>query len=375
MRIAIVIDSFMRGGAERQALYAAHELALRGCEVEVIYYYEIPDAYDLSVGKGVKFTYLPKNGTYVRFFFRLCRYLKRGRFDIVHAFKSTPCLYGCLAAGWAKTPIIIGGYRVLYDDHGLIRLGHLLVNRIVTAWIVNSKAIVDSMVRSLGARREKFFVVYNGLETERFAPSLSAAEVKEKLGVAPSCPIVSIVARLHAQKNHEMFLRMAARVLETRTDCRFLIIGDGELRGALEAQASSLGIGRQVLFLGIRSDIPDLLGATDLVVLTSHYEGLPNVLIEAMSAGVPVISTDFAGVEEVLSDDVEGFVVPRDDAEAMAARVVRLLGDESLRKRMGAAGIERVARQFSLDVMGGRLLKVYEDHFQRTRRRSGSRPL
>ena len=98
MRIAIVIDFLARGGAERQALYAARELAQRGFDVEVIYYHEIPNSYDRAMGEGAKFTYLPKDATYIRFFLRLWRYLKKGRFDVVHAYKAAPCIYGCLTA-------------------------------------------------------------------------------------------------------------------------------------------------------------------------------------------------------------------------------------------------------------------------------------
>jgi glycosyltransferase involved in cell wall biosynthesis len=193
------------------------------------------------------------------------------------------------------------------------------------------------------------------------------------LSLPPDAQVVSIIGRLRPEKNHEMFLRMANCVRRELPSAVFLVVGDGPMESGLHKLAASLGIEDAVRFLGLRDDIGDLLAATDVCVVTSPREGLANSLVEAMSVGVPVISTDYTGVEEVVSDDVEGFVVPRDDAEAMAARVVLLLADDSLRKRMGAAGIKRVAKQFGLGVMGGRLHQVYSDHLQEARHRSRGR--
>lgn len=373
MRIAIVIDSFIRGGAERQALYAARELARRGCEVEVIYYYDIPDSYNLTLGGKAKFTYLPKRGTYVRFFFWLWRYLLRNRFDVVHAYKSIACIYGCTAAALAGVPVVFGGYREQYTLRGVARLGHRLMNRFITGWIVNSRGIAETLVTGIGADQKKISVVYNGIEDGAFASDLSPEQARERLGLSQGAQVVSIIGRLRPEKNHEMFLRMASCVRHDLPKVVFLVVGDGPMESGLRRLAASLEIEDVVHFLGLRDDIGDLLAATDVCVVTSPREGLANSLVEAMSVGVPVISTDYAGVDEVLSNDVEGFVVPRDDAEAMAAQVVLLLANEPLRKRMGAAGIKRVAKQFGLDVMGGRLLQVYSDHLQEAHHKSRGR--
>ena len=365
MRIAIVIDYFLRGGAERQALYAARELVRRGCDVEIIYYYETADGYDHTLGKGALFTYVPKNGTYVRFLLRLWRHLRRGHFDVVHAFKNAPCIYGCTAAVLAGTPVVFGGYREQYRHHGIVIIGHRFINRFITGWIVNSRAIAESLVKCIGADREKISVVYNGIDANAFASSLSPQEARTRLGLPADAKVVSIIGRLRPEKNHAMFLRMASRVRRELPDARFLIIGDGPLEGPLRQQTESLGIEDAVHFLGIRDDIGDLLVATDICVLTSPLEGLPNSLVEAMSVGVAVISTGYPGVEEVLADGEEGFVVPRDDDEAMAKRVIRLMRDPALRVRQGAAGKKRVSKQFGLEAMGNSLLGIYQRGFER----------
>lgn len=368
MRIAIVIDSLIRGGAERQALYSARELSRRGCDVEVVYYHDAPSGYDKAMAGGAKFTFLPKNGTYLRFFFRLRQYLKQGRFDIVHAYKNSAGVYACTAAALAGVPVIFGSYRWHYQLSGRVaRLGHRLMNGLITGWIANSKAIAKSLVKGIGADPKRIFVVYNGIDPAAFRSGLTASQARRNLGLPEEAGVVSIIGRLRPEKNHAMFLRMAARVSSERADTRFLVIGDGPMEEQLLRQAVSLGIEDVVYFLGIRTDIGDLLAATDVSVLTSPLEGLANSLVEAMSAGVPVISTDYPGVDEVFDDGKEGFVVPLDDEGRMAARVLALLKDAPLRERMGALGAQKVSERFGMEAMANSLLGVYQQCFDQLR--------
>lgn len=361
MRIAIIIDSMVRGGAERQVFYIVRELARRGYDVELIYYHRAQNEYDLAALGDATVTFLPKKGEYLRFLIRLQRHLKRREFDVVHAFKGAENIYGCLAARSAGIPVILGGYRGAYRERGVMRLAHRMLRRVVDGWIVNAQAIADSMIEAIGAKPEDFIVLSNGVEPTAFASQLSPAEARRKLGLDPTAPVVTKIARLHPLKNHSMFLRMAACVLEHRPETRFLIVGDGPQRASVQEQARSMGLTDSVLFLGDRSDIPDVLEATDVSVLTSDYEGLPNALLESMCVGVPAVTTDYAGAEEVVVDEQEGYVVPRGAADVMAERVRRLLDDAALRKQMGQRGIETVTQRFSMEVMTDRLLSIYEN--------------
>jgi glycosyltransferase involved in cell wall biosynthesis len=239
------------------------------------------------------------------------------------------------------------------------------MRRLVDAWIVNARAIADSAVAAIGARREDFFILYNGIEPEAFVSALTPAEAKRRIGLDPGCPVVAKMARLHPQKNHPMFLRMAAAVLQRRPDARFLIVGDGPLRAALEEQARSMGLAGAVLFLGLRGDVPDLLAATDVSVLTSDFEGLANALLEAMSVGLPVVTTDYPGVEEIITDRQEGFVVPREDAQTMAEAICRLLDRDDLRREMGQCGVRTVKTRFSMEAMASNLFSIYRTCLER----------
>lgn len=371
MKVAIVIDSVFRGGAERQALYTARGLAGLGCDVELIYYARCAWEYDLSLAGGAKVTYLPKEGRPLRFVRRLRRHLEHGTFSVAHSFKSRPCVYGGLAAWRAGVPVILGGLRVEYEDRGLVRLGHRLIQRVQAGWVVNSQAVVASVVRELGADPERCFVVRNAIDPSLFRSSLTRAEARVKLGLDPDCPTVSILAGFRPQKNHALFLAAAQGVLGTYPDARFLVIGDGPERRGIEMRIAGLGLGDRVRVLGFRSDVADCLAATDVSVLTSDYEGVSNSLMESMSAGVAVVSTRYPGADELIRDGHDGLLVPRGDARALADLLCKLLGDPTERERLGRNGQRTIEERYGVDAMAAALLAVYEDRLRHaTGRRS-----
>jgi len=361
MKIALVIDSFSRGGAERQVLYLAEELSGLGCDVEVIYYYEEASGYDRPADARMRLTLLSRRGGSLPLLWRMWRHLRRGRFDVVHAFKDQACIYGCLGGLLAGVPVVLAGYRCHYRGRGLTRLAHGVLNRTITGWVVNSRAIAQSLVDHIGADPAKCFVIYNGIDANQFVTSMGAGAAKQALGFEPDRLIVSIIGRLRPEKNQALFLDMAAEICKELPETRFLVVGDGERRAALEAQATRLAISHRVCFLGNRLDIPEILAATDVYVLTSEDEGLPNTILEAMSAGRPVVCTAYRGVEEVFEDGQEGFVVPNHDPRALARPVCELLQNADLRRAMGARGYERVRARFSRKALGERSLALYQE--------------
>jgi glycosyltransferase involved in cell wall biosynthesis len=369
MKIAIVLDSRARGGAERQGLFAARELTRQGRDVELIYYHQVPHPFDPAGMENTPIVYLPKEGTYLRFLIRLRNYFREKQFDVVHGFKSSPTLYAALAGRSAGVPVILGGIRCEYDDRGWIRRGHRFVNRFIDGWVVNAKATTDSLVRGFGASPGKVFVVYNGIEPDSFVSTYSSEQAKQRLDLDPKCPVVSIFAVIRPQKNHELFIETAARVAKTLPATRFLVVGDGDQRQRFEQLARSRGAGENIKFLGIRSDIPDLLAATDVSVLTSHYEGLANALLEAMAVGKPVVTTGYTGAEELVTNGYDGFITPMGDADAMAGRICELLRDSSLRRRLGENGRQTVATRFAMPAMASNLYAVYEMCMAKSKRR------
>lgn len=363
MKIAIVIDALQRGGAERQALLSVAELQKLGYAAEMIVYHPHREYADLIERENVRVVEIKKKG-----FLRsgrilgLARHFRRGGFDVVHAFGGTAGFYAAIAAKLARVQAVFGGYRVEYKERGMVRLSHRLCDRLVDGWIVNSRAIADSMIESLGVKREKLHIVYNGIRPQQFRSTLSKSEAKRKFDIPEDRLVVSKVARLHPQKNHRMFLDTAAHVLENRPATHFMVVGEGALKQDLIAYAQSLGVSSAVTFTGNRPDIEDVLAATDISVLTSDFEGFPNALIEAMSIGICVVSTDYPGIDELVTDGREGFVVPRNNAGAMASKICQLLDDAELRQRTGATGLKMVEGRLSPPRMALNLISVYDQY-------------
>ena len=197
-------------------------------------------------------------------------------------------------------------------------------------------------------------MIYNGIDTERFHPLEPAAPATASLG-----PIVT-VGRLVAQKNHELFLRAAQQLASEIPGLRFVIVGDGPLRAALAAQAVRLGIADQVVFAGERADVSELLRGASLFWLTSRWEGLPNVVLEALASGVPVVATDVGGTRELVRSGVDGFVVANEDHDGFVRHSRELLNDAALRQRFREAARAR-AEEFSVGQMVGAFARLYEE--------------
>ncbi|HUU09589.1 MAG TPA: glycosyltransferase family 4 protein [Phycisphaerae bacterium] len=362
MRIAIIIDAVVIGGAEWQSVLSAAELTRRGEHVVLVSSYPGNDYAEFIRDRGVRLVQVAKPGggrlSKIR---ALARHLRRGAFDVAHVFKG-PGFSARLAAHLAGVPRVFAGYRGLTPMGLPSRWFNWAMARGTAGWIVNSGAVRRVLVERCGILAEKVHVVPNAVIASRFETRLTREEARARFGIGPDDgAVVTILANLRRVKNHAMFLRVAKRLVEGGAAARFLVAGDGPEKDALHRAAADLGVTGYVRFLGKCQQVPDLFRATDMCVLTSVSEGLPNVLIEAASAGVPCVSTDNGGAADVVVDGETGYLVKVDDDEAMAARIAAMLADPSLCEKMGRATREHVARRFSMEALGDRLLAVYRD--------------
>jgi glycosyltransferase involved in cell wall biosynthesis len=182
--------------------------------------------------------------------------------------------------------------------------------------------------------------------------------VRAELGIPEDAPVVGTVANFKAAKDHATLLRAAVQVRQAVPSVRFVLVGQGPLEAETRRLAGQLGLDETVVFAGFRTDAARLMDAFDAFALSSTYEGLPIALIEAMAAGCPAVATRVGGVPEVVADGVHGVLVPPRDPAALAAGLVRLLGDHSLRSGMGAAAAGR-ARDFDIRKAVRRMEQVY----------------
>jgi glycosyltransferase involved in cell wall biosynthesis len=172
---------------------------------------------------------------------------------------------------------------------------------------------------------------------------------------------VAQVGRLAPQKDWPTFLRAMARVTADVHDVDVLVVGTGEQRPSLEALAAGLGLGGRVTFLGLRHDVPDLLAASDVLALTSLYEGLPNVVIEAMAMGAVAVATDVGGTAELVQHEVTGLLVQPRDVDGIAMAIRRVLDDGVLAARLATAARAFVECELSVETMVARTMRVYDE--------------
>jgi glycosyltransferase involved in cell wall biosynthesis len=316
---------------------------------------------DLSEA-DVAVTVLGKRGRYdARVFWRLRAAIRDFRPDIAHTWLFTSNLWGRLAAVFCRTPVIIASERAAdVWKTAAHRFVDRLLARHSACILANAEAVRRFCVDGIGLPGDKVRVIRNGLDLGRFDSEVAAGPVPP-LPPADDRPVIGVVARLEEQKGLAYLIEALARLHAAGVRPRLWVVGDGPLRPHLESLAWRAGVLPEVLFLGRRPDVPALLGRMDVVALPSLWEGLPNVLIEAMAASRCVAATAVDGAPEVVADGETGLLVPPRDPDALAAALGRLLADSDLRRRMGEAGRRRVEREFPMRRMVDETAALYRE--------------
>jgi len=284
---------------------------------------------------------------------RMARDLRARAIEIVHAHQYGPFFYGALAARlcWPKPKVIFTEHGRHYPD--VVRGRRRIFNRLVLSRLVDRvNAVCEFSARSLatidGFGRCEIEVIPNGIDAPKYAPLANVPEARHDLGLDPCRKYVACVARFHPVKDHETLIRAFSRIATERNDVDLLLVGDGVLRDSHQALVESLGLQDRVRFLGVRSDVANLLQVVDVFAMTSVSEAASITILEAMAAAKPVVVTAVGGNPEIVRDGIDGFLVPRADPAATAAALLRVLGDSSLASALGASGAARVRTHFQL---------------------------
>ena len=280
---------------------------------------------------------------------RLGKYIRTHAIQIVHSYGFYSNVFAVPAARLARTSIVVASIRDTGDVlTPMQRWVQRLVCRLADCVLVNAEAIRDSLIEE-GYDRARIVVIRNGITLSKYGKSEKGAALRRELGLPPSAELVVVFSRLNQMKGIQYFLEAAMTLSGSFPNARFLIVGDGGSRSELEEQACRMGLGQRAVFTGFRKDVPELLSEAAVSVLPSLSEGLSNSLLESMAAGVPVVATRVGGNPEVIEHGVTGLLVPPRDSAALAAAIRRLLEDKDLAASFGQAGIQRVARLFSIE--------------------------
>ena len=290
--------------------------------------------------------------------------VRREGIDVVHAHDPYANVLAAPFVRLAGRGAVIASQRWWRSVHrDRIRAANRFAYRFAHRVLANSSAIGELVVREEGVNRERVVVIPNFVDEEAFTPLTTErrAELRAKVGLADDDVAVGVVANLYPVKNHAMLLRAAALLSTEWPRVRFVLVGDGAEREALERIARELRIADQVLMAGRVTNEPGFPGIFDIAVLTSWEEGFPNWIVEAMAAGRPVVATRVGGVPDAVIEEETGLLVPTDDHTAMARALDRLLRDEDLRIRLGAASTVRARSQYHVTAVMSRLESLYAE--------------
>lgn len=294
---------------------------------------------------------------------RMVAALRELRPALVHGYLLRGNFYGAVAGRLAAVPAVVTSKRGLHRPAGAAeRFAVRVSNSLSHAVTGNSPQVLEFTRQVEGRIAAPLVMIPSGIDADRFdpraVPSEAGARLRAELGIG-TAPLLGTAITFRLKKGFPLLFAAMAELLTSVPDAHLLIAGESEMSAEPAALASRLGIAGRIHLLGRRSDMPEVLAALDVFVLPSQSEGMSNALLEAMAMQLAVVATGVGGNLEVVEDRRSGFLVEPDDAAAMAARVAALLGDRSLRAKVGAAARARVLAAYSAPAMVRQIEDLY----------------
>ena len=387
IRVAHVIETIGRGGAERLLVDIARftDRSRFALHVYTLYRHPRTQAEALRTA-DVPETCLDLRGKrdLARGYHRLRALLERDRADVVHTHLFSANVLGRMVARRLRVPVVSTLHDADYEavvregnpgltkwKQRLLRAADSLTARLSRAQIVAvSEYVATSTREHLHLRPSSIHVIYNAVDAEVFHPRARerGPHTRSTLGLPLDARVLISVGRMTPQKNQGTLLE-ATRILQANgIDTFVLLAGDGPWRSQYEARARDLGLSTRALFLGDRPDIPDLLGAADVMAFPSLHEGFGLALVEALACSLPVVASRIAPISEIVRDGQTGILIDPRSPGDLASGVATLVTDEGRRHRMGTEGRRDVLARFSLPVMIANLEALYRETVSRARR-------
>ena len=292
---------------------------------------------------------------------RAAFFMRREGVEILSCMLGITTIFGPFVGRLAGVPVVVNNQRNLtyWFSGGVREKVYRYVNRhLVDAVLVNSGMARRELVERFATPADRIMNVGAGIDTSVFSSASGDEALRNRLGLSGK-RVVGIVAKLSHVKNHKMFLEAASLMTSERDDIEFLVVGDGPLRGRLEKLSGELGLGGRVHFVGASDDVPSVLKLMDVFVLSSRSEGVPNAVMEAMAAGLPVVATRVGGVPDAVVDGETGILVDPDDSRGVADAVLGVLADPRRAESMGVAAAKLAADRYDV----GAVVKCMEDVF------------
>lgn len=372
VRVLHLVDTLNMGGTENQLVQLALRMQSLGHHVTVGCLRAEGTLLPVLQRAGIPVVEFRKEKTLLslkgaRQLLRLAAFLRKERFEVVHAHDLWANLLGVPAARLARIPVVISSRRYLNDLEWYTPLRNRVIRfiyRLSTRVIVNSKAVRERLVGTDRLPPKRILILYNAVDVGRFA-GVRRNRAKLLPNIGQRSNVIAVLANMYSRvKGHACLISAAGIVCKSEPDTFFLLIGDGRERSALEAQAREAGLDKNVVFLGPRTDVPELLACCDLSVLPSEAEAFPNAILESMSAGLPVVATAAGGSKEIIENGTNGLLVQPGSPEALAAAILRVIRDPQLAKMLSHAGQDAMRTHFSFDRLTADLDQLYKEHLR-----------
>jgi len=351
IHIMQVIFTLDFGGAERLAASISKNLSEDGFETSVcgLFGKEGPLAEAIRRQGNAYFYLNAGEKSRLQLFKDFRRLLKEQSVDIIQA-------HGVYVLMHSFFPAKFSGTKIVYTEHAKysinkyrkLKFAAKLLPNFVEKVVCVSEDLKDFFIRELDVSENSIEVIYNGVDLEIFRENNRSTHLK---GISNNASIIGNVARLSGPKDHFNLLVAFSKALKKNPNVMLVLVGDGELRPEIERTIDELQLFDKVILLGKRDDIPELLTGFDIFVLSSKREGFPISILEAMACSKPVIATNVGGVPEILTDGINGFVVPPENPDRLAEAILHLLKDKNLSEHMAKNGLETVKQYFSKEIM------------------------
>lgn len=375
LRIFFLLDSLEIGGTETQAVELARRLDPQRYEVTLgCLRASGPLRQRLEPGPVKISEFHPRGGINspggIYQLLRLAAFLRLGGINVVHTHDLWSNLLGMPAAHLARVPVIVSSCRDLCHGEWYTPRRRRILRRIQrgsSIVLANSSAIRDDLLSRDGFTAEQVRIIRNGVDVDRFTV---AGDRSRLFPEARDGKLVALLGNMHSDvKGHPSLIEAAPTVVSRFPKTKFALIGDGSLRQQFECRVQELRLSENFIFLGRRTDVPELLACCDLAILPSLAEGLPNAVLEYMAAGLPAIATNVGGSAEIVDDGRTGLLIPPRDPGALAKAILRLFENPELANSLGHAGQEHVRRNFSFERVVCETIELYRKLLERKARR------
>lgn len=381
IKVMHIITRLISGGADENTIYTVNGLADEYYQVTLVAGEESEDEFIDSVDfhDNVTFKILPDLVREIsplkdfKAFFHIYQMLKKEEYHIIHTHTAKAGILARLAARMAGVQIIIHGiHGTTFPEeiHPLNRFFFKLLERITgkfTDFFIPVGVDLKNIYLEAGiGKEEQYHVVYSGMDLEKFYEAANYSDqkiqnIKSKYGISNDEIVVGKVAKLHKRKGYKYYSELISRITAIYDNVKFLIVGSGSEKSILEKLIKEKGLEQKVIFTGYCDNVEEIFAIMDIKILTSLWEGLPRVLVQAAATGVPIVTFAVEGAHEIVKEGKNGFVVPLKDIDLLTERVSFLIDNPEKRKKMGQYGKEVANDSWSVDKMVNDIKKIYKE--------------